>query len=117
MFIHVSGGSELTLKPALNIIGGMQPRAFSEPIPCMLHIDVMLGIGAILDMMGELEVICIGASVVDIAFIVASPDMLDPPMSILLFIPVMLIEGVSREIPDDPLHAVDEESSPKPVPA
>lgn len=98
MFAHVSGGSELTLKPALNIIGGMQPRGVSEPIPCVLDIDAMLDIGAILDIMGEVEVICIGATVVDIPFIFISADMLDPPISILLFIPVMLIESVSGDI-------------------
>lgn len=83
----------------------------------MLGIDAILDIAAILDIMGELEVICIGASVVDISFIVVSADMLDPPMSILLCIPVMLIEGVSEDICVDPLPAEDEESSPRPVPA
>ena len=100
MFAHVSGGSELTLKPALNIIGGMHPRAFSELIPCVLDIDAMLDIRAILDVMGvgEVAIIFIGASAVDIPFIVVSADILDPPISRLLFIPVMLIDGVSEDI-------------------
>ena len=76
----------------------MQPRAFSDPIPCVLGIDAMLDIGAILDIMGEVEAICIGASVVDIPFVVVSADMLDMPMSILLFIPVMVIEKLSEDI-------------------
>lgn len=103
VFAHVAGGSELTLKPGLNIIGGVQPRAFSEPIPCapdiepMLEIDAILDSGAILDM-GEVEVICIELSVVDISITVISVDMPGPPISILLFIPVMLFEEVSVEI-------------------
>lgn len=75
------------------------------------HVDI----GAIFDVMGVVEVICIGASVVDIPFIVVSADMLDT--SILLFTPVMLLEKVSLDIWEDRLLPEEEESSPRPVPA
>ena len=97
VFTHVAAGSELALKPGLNIIGGVQPRALSEPIPCVLEIDAMLDIGAIHEV-GEFEVILIEPSVIDVPSIVISADVLDPLMSILLFIPVMLIGEVSVDI-------------------
>ncbi len=69
-----------------------------EPdIEPMLDIDAILDCEAILGM-GEVEVICIALSIVDISIIVISVDMLDPPTTILLFIPVMLIEEESVEV-------------------
>ena len=66
----------------------------------MLDIDAILDIGAILNMgtilnMGEVEVICVEPSVVDIHFIIMSANVVDPPMSILLSIPVMLVGEAS----------------------
>ena len=97
VFVHVAGGSELTLKPGLNIFGGVHPRAFSGPVPCAPDIEPILHSGAILDV-GELEVICIELLAVDISFVVISVDMLDPPISILLFISVMLIGEIPVEL-------------------
>jgi len=87
-------------------------------------IGVMLdGIGVMLDEiedildMDEVEVICIELSVVDIAIALMSADMLDPLMSILFLIPIVLVEEVSEDIGEDPLPPGDEVSSPRPVPA
>ena len=108
----------------------MQPRALSELIPGILEIDPILGIdaifddigailddiGAILDM-GEIEIICVELSISDISVFVMSAGMPDPLMSILFFIPVMLIEEVSDDIGEDPLSPEEVVSSPSPVPA
>lgn len=134
VFAHVAGEGGLILKPGLDIIGGVQPRAFREPIPCVLDIDsmfdidamldigVMLDIGAMLDIgvmldIGEVEVICIESSVIDVSFVVISATMLDPPISILFFIPVILIGEVSLGICEDPLPVEDGDSSPRSVSA
>lgn len=61
----------------------------------------MLGIDAILDDIGDIpdmEVIRIELSVGDISVILMSADMLDPLMSMLFLIPIMLIEEVSKDI-------------------
>lgn len=63
----------------------------------MLEIDAILDCEAMFGM-GEVEVICTALSIVDISIIVISVDMLDPPMTILLCIPVMLIEEESVEV-------------------
>lgn len=58
---HITGGSELTLYPGLNIIGGVQPFAFSELMSGVFDIDPVLGIdpmpediGAILEDIGAM---------------------------------------------------------------
>jgi len=61
-------------------------------------IGVMLDdIEDILDM-DEVEIICIELSVDGIAIVVMSADMLDPLMSILFLIPIVLIEEASEDI-------------------
>jgi len=122
VFAHVAGEGGLILKPGLDIIGGVQPRAFREPIPCVLDIDSMFDIDAMLDIgvmldIGEVEVICIESSVIDVSFVVISATMLDPPISILFFIPVILIGEVSLGICEDSLPVEDGDSSPRSVSA
>lgn len=48
--------------------------------------------------MDEVEIICIELSVDEIAIVVVSADMLDPLMSILFLIPIVLIEEVSEDV-------------------
>ena len=126
MLAHVSGGSEPTLKPGLNIIGGVQPRAFNDPIPCMPPIGAMLAIedmpdvadipdivsipdiGDILGIaepsdMDEVGVGCEDTPPIGMLFIAASVDMLDAPMSILFFMPDMVIEDAAIDVFDDAL--------------
>lgn len=43
MFVQVSGGKELMLKPGLNIIGGLQPRG-PKDMPDMLDMDIVLAV-------------------------------------------------------------------------
>lgn len=46
MFVQVSGGKELMLKPGLNIIGGLQPRGPKDMLDMldMLDMDIVLAI-------------------------------------------------------------------------
>ena len=43
MFVQVSGGKELMLKPGLNIIGGLQPRG-PKDMPDILDMDIVLAV-------------------------------------------------------------------------
>lgn len=46
VFVHVSGGRELLLKPGLNIMGGVQPRGDNEVIADDM-LDMLLGMGIV----------------------------------------------------------------------
>lgn len=118
-FVHVSGGRELLLKPGLNIIGGLQPRGVNEVIAGdMLGIPDMLGMPD-MGIVDEVRVISFEGDEVGVGAIIMSSaidivTILDPSMRDLLSIPDMLIEGVFVGVPS---MFVDEESSPRPVPA
>lgn len=66
-------------------------------IGTMLGIEVELDIGAMLDI-DEVEVVETEPSVVDVCIIAISADVLDSLISILLFIPVILIEEAAMDI-------------------
>lgn len=113
VFVHVSGGRELLLKPGLNIMGGVQPRGDNEVIA-----DDMFDMFGMLDMldMGIVdEVRVISFDEVDVGAIVMSGamdivTMLDPSMRDLLAIPDMLIEG-------EFVGVLSIDPRPRPVPA
>ena len=127
---QVSCGRELTLKPGLNIIGGVQPcglgvliapitdieamldddGVLSMDIESMLDPDDILGIDleavlkidATSDMEGMLEVAAIAETddILDISIIAIPPDVLEPLMSILFPIPDILKEETRLVIED-----------------
>lgn len=67
VFVHVSGGRELLLKPGLNIMGGVQPRGDNEVIA-----DDMFDMLDMLDMGIVDEVRVISFDEVDVGAIVMS---------------------------------------------
>lgn len=65
VFVHVSGGRELLLKPGLNIMGGVQPRGDNEVIADDM-LDMLLAMGIV----DEATVIPSGSDKVDAGAIV-----------------------------------------------
>jgi hypothetical protein len=140
VFAHVGGGSELILKPGLNIIGGVQPFGFSGPIPIdpipdiesipdideipdiddIPDIESIPDIGAILDIGAMLDIgVILTMGAVEV---ICMPGMFDIPSMVMacllrMLIPIMLMDEASVDIFMEPLPMEFVESSPRPTPA
>lgn len=71
VFEQVAGGSEVMLKPGLNIIGGVHPFGFKGPIACMLDIGFADDMGGMLDPEGTFDVADDSDAILDIVSTVA----------------------------------------------
>lgn len=142
VFVQVSGGRELLLKPGLNIDGGVQPRGLSDVLgsdmPDMPDMPDMLDMPDILDILDIPDILdmpdigaidretadviredATAAEVLDVsAKVVVGIDMsiamLESPAAIRFDIPDIVIEPMFIEVPPT---VVDDESSPSIGPA